>query len=432
MATDSPSHGGRRHFHRGRRGNDRRGGERRNPSQQQSQRQPSDQGSRGDQVDVEQIMREIRSNIAQRHGVELTDQQVQELAARRLESILDPRTIKPTLLDQLRRAAGTRPEPAPARTEPPYTFEDTTLFESPNGFVRFMRKLLAPILKLFFNPNPLIRALNIQARLNGESVKREAERDQRQAEWNALHYELLQRVVSETAKVSLEVQSLALRVESLAAKVDFNERRVRGIEGSVHQAKPAGPRERDRDRDRDRDRERDRDRDRDRDRERDMPMQEAPRQQQAQPATPTMAEPAAPVTESGAAEAPQSDTPRRRRRRRRGRRGGGAGEPAPHMGTDTSAAPVAVDADEGDEEGETDALGEAEATENAPRVEAVTTEGESVESKPVPVGADVVSLPQPDHELPAAVGQHEVDPDHLLAPAATPDDTKPDPGRSGQ
>ena len=71
-----------------------------------------------------------------------------------------------------------------------------------------------------------------------------AERDQRQAEWNALHYELLQRVVSETAKVSLEVQSLALRIESLSAKVDFNERRVRGIEGTVHQAKPAGPRDR--------------------------------------------------------------------------------------------------------------------------------------------------------------------------------------------
>src|SRR6185436_7822189 len=159
-----------------------------------------------------------------------TEQQVQELAARRLESILDVRTVNPALIEQLRKsAAGGRVVSVPSRSEdPPYQFEATTIYDSPSGLVRTLRRLLNSILKLFFNPNPIIQALNIQAKLNVEAARREAERDQRQAEWNALHYEILQRLVAEVAKVSIEAQSLGLRVESLAAKVDFNERRVRG------------------------------------------------------------------------------------------------------------------------------------------------------------------------------------------------------------
>ena len=58
------------------------------------------------------------------------------------------------------------------------------------------------------------------------------DRDRRQAEWNALHYEILQRLALDISRASIESQSLALRVESLAAKVDFNERRVRTMEGT--------------------------------------------------------------------------------------------------------------------------------------------------------------------------------------------------------
>jgi hypothetical protein len=183
---------------------------------------------------VDQLMRDIRSRIAQKHGIELSEPQVQELAARRLDAILDIRTISPALVDQLRNTAGDarRASLTASPVEPAYEFEDTTLYESDRGALRFLRRLLNPILKLFFNPNPLIRALNIQARVNVESARREAERAQQQAEWNALHYEIVQRLVTEVSRVSLEAQALVLRVESLAAKVDFNERRVRGLEGS--------------------------------------------------------------------------------------------------------------------------------------------------------------------------------------------------------
>jgi len=187
-------------------------------------------------------MRDIRGRIAQRQGIDLSNQQIQDLAARRLESILDPRAIKPSLLDALRRNAGV----AVGRTadkvpnEPTFTFEDTTIYDSHRGALRLMRRLLNPLLKLLFNPNPLIRALHLQAQLNVEAAERDSERDRRQAEWNALHYEIVQRLVTEVSRVTLELQSLSMRVESLDAKVDFNERRVRSIEGSVHRSRPQG------------------------------------------------------------------------------------------------------------------------------------------------------------------------------------------------
>ena len=62
--------------------------------------------------------------------------------------------------------------------------------------------------------------MHTQAQINQAALAREAERDRRQAEWNALHYEILQRLVTEISRTSLDAQGLSMRVESLAAKVD--------------------------------------------------------------------------------------------------------------------------------------------------------------------------------------------------------------------
>jgi hypothetical protein len=293
----------RGHFHRGRRGSDRRGVDRRTPPQPPQERS-------GGQVDVEQIMREIRGRIAQRQGIDLSNQQIQDLAARRLESILDPRAIKPSLLDALRRSAGAQGQRAAEKipNEPAFSFEDTTIYDSHRGLMRFIRRLLNPLLKLFFNPNPLIRALHIQAKLNVEAAERDAERDRRQTEWNALHYEIVQRLVTEVSRASLELQALSLRIESLDAKVEFNERRVRGIEGSVHRSRPQGERPPQGERGR--------------------PVEQPPSAAapaESEPAPAESAAPAAPATEGQ----PSSEGARRRRRRRRGRRSGmGPGEPS--------------------------------------------------------------------------------------------------------
>ena len=222
----------RGHFQRGRRGPDRLGVDRR-PQQTHGQERPGRH-----QVDVEQIMRDIRSRIDQRQGIDLSNQQIQDLAARRLESILDPRAIKPSLLDALRRSAGASPARTIDKVPPAFAFEDTTIDDSHRGALRLIRRLLNPLLKLFFNPNPLVHALHLQARLNVDAAERDADRDRQQTEWNALHFEIVQRLVTEVSQVSLELKSLSMRVESLDAKVDFNEGRVRSIEGSVHRSRP--------------------------------------------------------------------------------------------------------------------------------------------------------------------------------------------------
>src|SRR5438105_7326686 len=243
MAMDH-NQGRRGHFHRGRRGPDRRGPERRQgplPEQQQVNR-----AERAERIDVEQIMRDIRSRIAQRSGVDLTNQQIQELAARRLEAILDPRGLKPELLEQLRRSAGERTVSVDAAAPPAaqsFPFDEATLYDSPNALLRFLRKLFRPLLRMMINPTPIAHALAQQSRLNGELLARDAERDRRQAEWNALHYEILQRLAVDVSRASIDAQSLLLRVESLAAKVDFNERRVRTMEGTQVQARPPRPQE---------------------------------------------------------------------------------------------------------------------------------------------------------------------------------------------
>ena len=243
MPTDQHPHGGRRpHFHRGRRGPDRRGDRRPQPQQSQGLGQSPGQGpgptesNRADTINVDQIVREIKARIAQRHGIDLSSSQIQELAARRLEAILDPRTLKPSLLDQLRQNAGAPAAIAPVEPAPAYEFEDHTIFDTHNGLLRALRNLLKPILKLFFNPNPISHALNAQARLNKEAASREMERERTQSEWNALHYTLVQRLVTEIARTSIEMQSLTLRVESLSTRVDHYERRVRELEQGAQPA----------------------------------------------------------------------------------------------------------------------------------------------------------------------------------------------------
>jgi hypothetical protein len=303
MADQNSSQGRRPHFHRGRRGSERRGGERR------ATQHPPEAHAGRDHADVEQIMREIRARISQRHGIDLSDQQIQELAAGRLEAILEPRNVKPALLEQLRRSAAAPADVTPPTSDGGYVFDDTTLYDSQSGFLRAIRRLLNPVLKLFFDPTPLTHALNTQAGLNREAVARDAARERTQAEWNALHYEILQRLVTEVSRVSLEVQSLSMRVESLAAKVDFNERRVRSFEQSVHQARP-----------------------------------QAVRSDGGH--TSAAATPASP--EAVAVEG-TGDANRRRRRRRRGRRGGGAAEGLPPSAEGSVTAQEAGEFEEGDE-----------------------------------------------------------------------------------
>jgi hypothetical protein len=387
MATEQNPSGRRPHYHRGRRGPDRRGPDRR------AGQAPDQPARSGDQVDVEQIMRDIRARIAQRQGVELSTQQVQELAARRLEAILDTRNLSPALMQQLRRGAGATPDAPTAISDSGYSFEQETLYETHRGLLRFIRRLLNPILKLFFNPTPVVHALHTQAKLNREAAAREAERERLQSEWNALHYEILQRLVTEVSRASVEMQSLTLRIESLAARVDFNDRRVRSLE-NVPTLGPARP-------------------------------QPRPQERPAEPpaavaaATPPPAESAgaAPPSDAGATEAT-----RRRRRRRRGRRGGAAAG-------DAAAGPVVVGGSEGLAGPDTVDIGDAEEGEdeiaemNESAEVTVTAEAVAVELPPPPT---TVPPPPPEEAEPlSAMPEQPTPPPDEPTPLAP---GPPDPG----
>src|SRR4051812_27777379 len=180
---------------------------------------------RSDSVDVEQIMEQIRARIREKRGVDYTEQQIRELAAVKLDKFLDPRGVRSDLLEQFRKA---QPPDAPLDL-PNYSFESSTLFESHRAIVRFIRRLLLPILKLFFNPNPLIQALHIQARLN--TIHAEHETAHRAS--HHLFYELIHNLVVETTRLAIEVKNLKMRVESLSGRLEFNERRARALESVV-------------------------------------------------------------------------------------------------------------------------------------------------------------------------------------------------------
>ena len=262
---------------------------------------------RSEAVDVEQIMKQIRGRIAEKRGVDYTEDQIRELASVRLEKFLDPKNLRSDLLEQFRRS---RPAIAvdSAAFEAPYTMDDQTLFTSHRGALRFIRRLLMPILKLFINPNTLNQILYTQSQFNVDMLKRDATRRIERAEWNALYYEVLHNLVLETTRTGIEMKNLRMRVESLSSRLDFSERRVRALEGVV-QYRPEAMRPRER------------------------------REALPEPAAGAATEGAvadeadAAMTLAPAGRTGEGDgTARRRRRRRRGRRGSRDGMPAGEAG----------------------------------------------------------------------------------------------------
>ena len=103
-----------------------------------------------------------------------------------------------------------------------------------------MRRLLNPLLKLFFNPNPLIQVLHLQGEINDYQLRQYAQQFDRisqrlvtRDELDALNYEVLNNLVLELTRLGIEVKNLKMRVESLSTRLDFDERRARALEGLV-------------------------------------------------------------------------------------------------------------------------------------------------------------------------------------------------------
>ena len=166
---------------------------------------------RSDSVNVEEIMRQIRARVREKRGADYTEQEIRELAAARLEKFLDPTKVRSDLLEAYRQLQR-------QQMSPNIELDEETLFGSPRPWVRRLRRWLRPVLKLFLNPVPLMRA----SRVN-EAMVRHAE----------LFYELVHNLVIETTRLGIEVKTLKMRVESLSSRLDFDERRARALEGVV-------------------------------------------------------------------------------------------------------------------------------------------------------------------------------------------------------
>jgi len=105
----------------------------------------SDPNARFQTVNVEQIMAQIRARIRARRGTDHADAEIRELAAERLAGLIGSHGAQAELLEKLRQGAAAAPEAAP--------IDDSSLYGQP-GPLRWVRRLLSPILALFLSPKP--------------------------------------------------------------------------------------------------------------------------------------------------------------------------------------------------------------------------------------------------------------------------------------
>jgi hypothetical protein len=165
-----------------------------------------------DGVDVEAVMAEIRERIAEkkRRGL-LTDEEVREIAERPLHPVLDAHDFRSRLLAELladRRRWG-------------YAFSPESVYGSSRGLagrvLETVRRLLNPVQKLFWNPNPMISALS------------------RQSDLNQSYVHLIHNLAEELTRVNLDVQDLRNRILQLQGRLELHARREKALEALLQE-----------------------------------------------------------------------------------------------------------------------------------------------------------------------------------------------------
>ena len=159
-----------------------------------------------DNVDVQEVMKEIRRRIEEKKRGLYSEQEIREIAERPLHPVLDARDFKSDLLAELLEQ----------KERWNFSFDPETVYRSSRGFVGRMlerlRRWLRPIQKLFWNPNPMIAALSRQSDLNSSLVH------------------LLHNVGLEMTRLNLEIQDLRNRVLQLQGRLELHARREKTLE----------------------------------------------------------------------------------------------------------------------------------------------------------------------------------------------------------
>ena len=217
-----------------------------------------------DSVDVTRIMEQIRQRIQEKRGRDYTEQQIHELATVKLERFLDPQQVRSDLVEHYRQLEAPEPlDPTPHESPGPeperFDFNEDTIYASSRGqmgkLIRLIRKLLNPILKLFFNVNSVVFALSRQSEINTwtlQLLQQQADLAERvttragakfaaREELDALNYEVLNNLVVEMTRLSVDMKNHRSLVESVASRLDFDERRARALESVVQSRSPQPP-----------------------------------------------------------------------------------------------------------------------------------------------------------------------------------------------
>ena len=198
-----------------------------------------------DNVDVKRIMEQIRARIKEKRGEDYTEEQVRELANVQLERFLDPGKVRSDLVEHYRRRQAEKLKLPP--TPDSFDFDPDIIYRSSRGvagkLLYGVRKLLSPLLKLVFNVQPIVHALHVQREINLkqaefiDTISRlfdlSGSRLSAREEIDALNYEIMNNLVVEMTRLSIEMKNHRMRVESIAGRLDFNERRARALEGAV-------------------------------------------------------------------------------------------------------------------------------------------------------------------------------------------------------
>jgi hypothetical protein len=159
---------------------------------------------RAEGVDGEALAAEVRRAVEEkkRAGV-LTEDEVREIAGRRLDPVLEAHDLRSTLLAEVL-------EPDSRWN---YTFEPEAIYRSSRGgLLERVRRLLRPVQKLFWNPTPMISALS------------------RQSEINAAQAHVIHNLVLEVTRLNLEVRDLKNRALQLQGRLDQLARRGKTVE----------------------------------------------------------------------------------------------------------------------------------------------------------------------------------------------------------
>ncbi len=164
---------------------------------------------KSDDVDVEEIMRSIRKRIEEKKQGLYSDDEIREIAERRLDAVLDAHDFNSDFISDFRSQ----------QSRWNFQFGPESIYRSSRGAVgqilEKIRAVLKPLQKLVWNPNPMISALSRQSDLNGYYVH------------------VLHNLALEVTRLNLELQDLKNRNLQLQGRVEFLARREKTLEDMV-------------------------------------------------------------------------------------------------------------------------------------------------------------------------------------------------------